>query len=92
MVGVGSCFKKVHSLWPFHPISVDTKVDERQMEMEELSSAFPDFRLDEDEEDEDDENDEDDEAVDCRILFQGRDLELEPFGVRIESGRVRGSK
>ena len=59
------------------------------MEIEELSSAFQDFRLDEDEDDEKDENDED---VDYRILFQGRDLELEPFGVRIESGRVRGSK
>ncbi|CAL1147570.1 unnamed protein product [Cladocopium goreaui] len=67
--------------------SSSDQVDEKQMEMEELSSAFPDFRLDEDEEDEDDENGEDDEAVDCRILFQGRDLELEPFGVRIESGR-----
>ena len=78
-------FEKVHSLWPFHPISVDTEVDENhEVEMEELSSAFRDFRLE-------DEDDEDSEDVDYRILFQGRDLELETLW-RIESARARGSK
>ena len=69
----------------FHTVSLDAKVDEKHdMEMEELSSAFQDFRLE-------DEDDEDDEDVDYRILFQGRDLELESLW-RIKSARVRGSK
>lgn len=66
--------------------SSSDQVDEKHdMEMEELSSAFQDFRLE-------DEDDEDDEDVDYRILFQGRDLELEKasraFLSTMEAGKL----
>jgi hypothetical protein len=81
-------------LRPSHLIlPVDTKVEKHETEMEmmeELSSAFQDFHLTEEEDDV-----EDVDSVDYRVLFQGRDLELEPLwrsrgrvgSSRLESGR-----
>ena len=93
------CWKMFQDVFfrPSHLIlPVDTKVEKHETEMEmmeELSSAFQDFHLTE----EDDVEDvEDVDSVDYRVLFQGRDLELEPLwrsrgrvgSSRLESGRV----
>ena len=65
-------FRPSHLILP-----VDAKVEKHETEMEmmeELSSAFQDFHLTDEEDDV-----EDVDSVDYRVLFQGRDLELEPL-------------
>lgn len=65
----------------------DTSVDD----LEDLSSAFQNFHL-EDESDESDESDEGDSVLEYRVLFQGRDLESEKasmaFLTAMEGGKV----
>mmetsp|Transcript_77332 Transcript_77332/g.121816 ORF Transcript_77332/g.121816 Transcript_77332/m.121816 type:complete len:299 (-) Transcript_77332:198-1094(-) len=63
-------------------------VEKHETELVELSSAFQDFHLT----DEDDVEDVEDVDVDCRVLFQGRDLELEKaaraFLSTMEAGKL----